>query len=312
MGTLVEATARFPAAAPAPSAARLDSALRSLIGEVEGQLSRFLPDSDVARLARAAGAWTPVGEHTLAVLGAALAAREATEGLFDPAPPGRDLGLMAGSAQARVEPPGGLDFGAIGKGYAADQALRLCLALGAEAALVAVGVSSISFHAPDGRRPWRIGVRAPGGGRREALGVLSLVTGAVATSSLDEQPGHIWDPRQEAPSSRADEAVGREAPDSFCLATSTLRDGAARRICQLSSAAVPAAAVDMAQATVVAPDGMTAEACSTALMLGGIPLAARLTDRLPDAAAVLVTTETVLVSAALRDAFTPGAQQRHS
>jgi thiamine biosynthesis lipoprotein len=165
-----------------------------------------------------------------------------------------------------VSGPGGLDLGAIGKGYAADQVIRLCLESGAEAAMVAVGVSSIAVAAPAGQCPWRLGVRSPGSGPNEALGVLEVRSGAVAASSMDEQPGHVADPR-----------TGRPA------------------------------ASDVRQATVAAPDGMVAEACATALLVGGTALAARLAGRLPEAACVLVTDAAVLVSPALRQAFHPGA-----
>jgi thiamine biosynthesis lipoprotein len=299
MGTLAQVTARFPDPLPAPDADRLAARIRSLLSGVEEQLSRFRPDSDTTRLGEAAGAWTRVGEHTAAVLRAALAAREFTEGLFDPAPRGRSFAVRpmaqlppASSAQptppraeaaasqpgagspaisrnaaappfeARLEPPGGIDFGAIGKGYAADLVLDLIRAAGAEAALVAVGVSSIAAWAAPAAAAWRIGVRSPAGASNEALGVLSLRTGAVATSSTNEQPGHLVDPR-----------TGQTA------------------------------SCDVTQATVVARCGTAAEACSTALMVGGTALAARLAERRPDAAVVLVTDAAVLVSPALRGVF---------
>jgi thiamine biosynthesis lipoprotein len=291
LGTLVEVAARFedpprPAEAfrqmhdAVPAA--LAAAARRLVEDIEAQLSRFREDSDVARLGRAGGAWAPVGNHTRAVLEAAAGLRAATEGLFDPAAPGRLFATRdrpepvpaacpaspsRWAGEARVEAPGGLDLGAIGKGYAADQLLRLCQEHGAAAAMAGVGVSSITLWAPPGQRPWRIGLRSPGGARDEALGVLELRQGAVAASSMDEKPGHVADPRDGRP-----------------------------------------AASDLRQATVLAPDGMLAEACSTALLVGGTALAARLAARLPEVACVLVTDAAVLVSPALRRSFQPGPQ----
>ncbi|MDR2380570.1 MAG: FAD:protein FMN transferase [Bifidobacteriaceae bacterium] len=349
MGTLVEATVCFGPNASGEAAAatqeQLAGALRRLIGEIEQELSRFQDDSDVAQLVRAYGAWTPVGTHTAVVLRRAIALREATDGLFDPAPPGRLIAVRpspptsppggAHRYEARLDgtdqhdpqysptgppggahhyearlggtdqhdprhsptgPPGGahryearlggidrrdssawglageapgaepplLDLGAIGKGYAADQALRLCLDLGATSALVAVGVSSIAAAAPRDHRPWRIGIRSPGAARDEALGVLEVHLGGVAASSTDEQPGHVRDPR-------------------------TLR----------------APADEVAQATVVAGSALVADAVSTALLVGGTALAARLAHRLPEAQTILVTKDSVLVSPALRASFRP-------
>jgi thiamine biosynthesis lipoprotein len=273
MGT----TVAFQAVGVPPAAA--EAAARDLVEQIEAQLSRFRPDSDISRLSRSAGAWIPVGEHTLAVLTAAIELRSATEGLFDPtagagpAPQPRpgaagspglvEVDLAAG--RARVDRP--VDLGAIGKGYAADQLIELARGLGAVAGFASVGVSSVSVF---GRRPaggpWRIGLRSPGEGANVSFGTINLTEGALATSGFDQQGRHIRDPR-----------TGRPAHS------------------------------EVLQVTVTAATGLVAEAYSTAIAVGGVSLAARLCEP-SEAGCVLVTAESVLVSANLRAAFTPGPQ----
>ncbi len=65
------------------AAAALGRAEQFLRG-AEARLSRFLPESDIARVNRAAGSPVHVSRLTLDIVGAALAAAEATGGLFDP------------------------------------------------------------------------------------------------------------------------------------------------------------------------------------------------------------------------------------
>ncbi|MDR2378316.1 MAG: FAD:protein FMN transferase, partial [Bifidobacteriaceae bacterium] len=208
MGTLVKVIFGGPMAATPGRRRQIAADLRQLIEQIEAELSIFRPDSDIARLNRQAGGWVAVGSHTAAALRAAARLRRATDGLFDPAMPGRALAVRpidpappdqaaahsadqaaAHSAEARLGPAGafgpaggragegqsrplGIDLGGIGKGYAADAALALCRRAGATSALVAVGASSI---AAAGQRPaggpWRVALRSPGGGRDQAFGV---------------------------------------------------------------------------------------------------------------------------------------------
>jgi thiamine biosynthesis lipoprotein len=247
-----------------------------LVEEIEAQLSRFRPDSDISRLNREPSRWLEVGAHTAAVLRAAVELRDLTGGLFDPAMPGRAIeveGQAGGPARARLGPvrrarpdgigrnwelgPSGIDLGGIGKGYAADTCLELCRRHGTESALVMVGVSSLAGAGErPGGGPWRIGLRSPGAGPDQSFGLVELAGGGLATSGLDEQRAHIIDPRN-----------GRPA-DSGLL-----------------------------QATVLAPTAIAAEAYSTALKVGGTaPAAAWPID------SILVTDTAIVVS--------PGAATR--
>ncbi len=93
-----------------------------------------------------------------------------------------------------------LDFGAIGKGMAADRGLAVLKAAGLGAALVDVGGDVALGDPPPGRDGWQIGV-APRGG--EVATIRTLRNCGVATSGLDVQYvlidsvryGHIIDPR---------------------------------------------------------------------------------------------------------------------
>lgn len=128
LGTLVEAAVFLPQAdalAHTTAAHQLDAA-REAIMRVERHLSRFLPDSDVARFnAAAAGSTVTVDRSTATVLGAAQQLCLLSHGVFDPtcgtAPDGwslarRQLTKHAGDAV--------LDLGGIAKGYAVDRAVR--------------------------------------------------------------------------------------------------------------------------------------------------------------------------------------------
>ncbi len=98
----------------------------------------------------------------------------------------------------------GIDLGAIGKGFAADEAARVLRAGGSRCGLVDVG-GTVRIWGGSGHR-WRIGVRDPAE-PGSLLGYLALGEGAVATSgnyfrARDGGGGplrHIFDPRTRRP-----------------------------------------------------------------------------------------------------------------
>lgn len=115
-----------------------------------------------------------------------------------------------------------LDLGAIGKGYAADQALRQLQSLGFASAMVDAGGDLALGLPPPGRRGWRVQIGA--GTDRERLLVLSRCS--VATSGDGYQfveidgirYSHIIDPRtgigvthQGSATVIADEAIRADA-----------------------------------------------------------------------------------------------------
>ncbi len=186
------------------------------IAASERALSRFDADSDLSLLNAAAGTWVEADERLFHAVSAAVAAREATGGRFDPTilpaliaagydrtfhelrP--RDAGDLAGwSAGAaidldsrgrriRLADGAAIDLGGIGKGLSATAALDTMRAAwpALPGALVDLGGDmAVCGLAPD-RGPWRIAVADPRTpGRR--LGVLAMTGGGVATSGRDRR-----------------------------------------------------------------------------------------------------------------------------
>ncbi len=95
-----------------------------------------------------------------------------------------------------------LDFGAIGKGYAADAALAALADLGIRRALVAASGDLAIGDPPPGRRGWTVGIDGPGESTDGFTRRLELCNAAVSTSGAREQNleaggvkySHIVDP----------------------------------------------------------------------------------------------------------------------
>ncbi len=156
---------------------------------LERRWSRFIPDSDLSRLADAAGQPITVADETITLLYAMLDGWRETERDFDPTllpaivaegygrsmlDPSRTTRLPE-SARARADleamhidghivtlPRGAaLDPGGIGKGLAADIIAADLMAAGAHGCLVEVGGDvRVTGEAPDGVA-WRIAVEDP-------------------------------------------------------------------------------------------------------------------------------------------------------
>jgi thiamine biosynthesis lipoprotein len=198
---------------------------------LEGLLSRFLPASELARLNRLGE--LEAGPDLLAVVEAALAARELTAGRFDPTvhdalvaagydrsfelvPTGGLAPVLVGSAcgggveidhpSARIRLDRGvkLDLGGIAKGYAADRALALLA--GAGPALVDAGGDIVVAG-----KPWHVGVDTA-----EGTITLELSNGAVATSGRDRRR---WAGRDGERHHLIDPATGRPAEGNLLRVT---------------------------------------------------------------------------------------------
>jgi thiamine biosynthesis lipoprotein len=186
-------------------AERADAALLAAEAEfarLEKLLSRFLPDSELSRLNR--GGELAAGPDQLAVVEAALTARDLTAGRFDPTvhdalvaagydrsfellPAGAGSPVLVGTtcgggvaidratASIRLDPGVRLDLGGIAKGYAADRALAILAEAGP--ALVDAG-GDIAVTG----RPWPVGVETSAG-----TITLELSDGALATSGRDRR-----------------------------------------------------------------------------------------------------------------------------
>ncbi|MDX6647434.1 MAG: FAD:protein transferase [Miltoncostaeaceae bacterium] len=208
-------------------------AVRGLFVEWERRLSRFLPESELSLLNGSAGAPVAVSPLLERVLARALAAAEATGGIYDPtlleqlralgydrsftelsgaptmpaAAPRADGGwrrIRLDRSRRRVVLPAGvgLDLGGIAKGMAVDAALELLRARGVETALVSAGGDLAVLGQPPGFAGWPIAV-----GGREGSWTVLLRGGAIATSSVARrrwrQDGrechHLVDPRTGEP-----------------------------------------------------------------------------------------------------------------
>jgi thiamine biosynthesis lipoprotein len=96
-----------------------------------------------------------------------------------------------------------LDLGGIGKGYSADQALKILRGRGINRALVAASGDIAIGDAPPGHAGWRIGIAAYGTRTNEVARYVQLRNAGVSTSGDSEQfieiggvrYSHIVDPR---------------------------------------------------------------------------------------------------------------------
>lgn len=221
-------------------------ALAAGLAEVENcarVLTRFDPTSDLSQLNAAAGTWVAVDRRLAAALRAAVEARDATDGRFDPTilpallaagydrtfdelthRPARELdGWRAGAeiaideerCRARVRRDSAVDLGGIGKGFSAARAVEAMRAAWPELPGCFAdlgGDLAFAGQPPDGDT-WRVAVadpRSPG----QTLATLAIAGGGVATSGRDRRrfgPGgalhHLIDPETGAPAERGPLAV---------------------------------------------------------------------------------------------------------
>ena len=196
-----------------PDATRAQRATDAAIADVrriEAKYSRYLPDSVTTRINQSAGGKTvAIDAETAALLHYADHCFTLSGGLFDITsgvlrrvwdfkrrpPQLPDAAALAATRKlvdwARVEWDGSsirlpqpgmeIDFGGIGKEYAADRAATICIEHGIRNGLVNLaGDVRVLGPQADGS-PWRIGIVDP---RRpeSSIAGLELATGAVATS----------------------------------------------------------------------------------------------------------------------------------
>ncbi len=189
--------------------------------QVERELSRFRPDSDLCRLNAAAGQPYRAGELLWQATIAAMDAARATDGVFDPtigraliqagydrsferlnqpsspsASPSLlldDANLGSGWQAVRLDPdqrtitlPPGvlLDLGGVAKGWAADRALDILRPLGP--ALVDAGGDLAVGDSPPGEPGWPIAIADPLS-PEDDLVLLALSNAGLATSGTDHR-----------------------------------------------------------------------------------------------------------------------------
>jgi thiamine biosynthesis lipoprotein len=218
--------------------ARARAALRAAHDEVrriEAKYSRYRPDSVISRINAAAGSLERIriDAETAALLAFSARLHELSGGLFDvtSGPLRHAWDFRAGreptdEALERLLPLVGwprvewdersvrlarrgmeLDFGGIGKEYAADRAQAVLAQAGIEHGLVNLAGDLRVLDARDAGRPWTIGIQHPRVADATCAGV-RLARGALATSGDYERffitPDgrrccHILDPRSGRP-----------------------------------------------------------------------------------------------------------------
>ena len=281
LGTLVKITLH---AQDEDEARAAFAAAFSRIRELDDILSDYKPASELSRLtSTAAGVDARSSRDLIRVLAASQDLAVATGGAFDITqgpvirlwrearasgrlPDGdalRKASARTGYNKLHVDQSVGtvrldeagmqLDVGAIGKGYAASEALAVLTSRGIGSALVAVSGDLAFSAAPPGTRGWRIDIHSTG----PAFGipsVLELTNAAVSTSGASEQ--HL--------------------------------DAASRRYSHIVDPATRAALTDDITVTVVAPHGLDADGLDTAASVLGVEKGLALIESRPDAAALIV------------------------
>jgi thiamine biosynthesis lipoprotein len=282
MGTLVRITVYAP---------DIDTARHAIgrgfdrIRELDALLSDYRADSELSQLAtQAVAAPVRVSADVFAVLEVAQQLAEQTDGAFDitlgpvvrlwrearrtgvlpdaealtdarTRTGWKKLHLDPAARTVRLAAPGmALDVGAIGKGYAATEALRAIEATGVSSALVAISGDLAFGAAPPGRRGWRVALSAVPASADDVPRVLELTHAAVSTSGNEAQ--HL--------------------------------DVDGRRYSHVVDPASGMGLVDDVTVTVIAPHGVLADGLDTAMSVLGPERGLALIERHPDAAGLLV------------------------
>jgi len=279
MGTLVRLVLYAPDQATASTAAR---AAFDRVAKLDAALSDYRDSSEVSLLARVAGGPSvAVGPDLFAVLERAQEVARRSGGAFDvtvgplvrlwrrtlrtgdwPDPERREEALLSVGIEkvhldrtartVRLDRAGmRIDLGGIAKGYAGDQVLRVLRARRGSRALVAVGGDVVAGEAPPGEAGWVVAI-APD--EEAAAGErLLLRRAAVSTSGDSEQ----W----------------------------VERDGV--RYSHILDPRTGIGLTGRRRATVVAPEGVTADSLATAACVLGPAEAVALVEATPGAAAVV-------------------------
>ncbi|MEY4174834.1 MAG: hypothetical protein RI900_1999 [Actinomycetota bacterium] len=264
--------------------------------ELERWWSRFLPDSDITRANQSAGTPVPVHPDTQAVVARGIEAWRQTNGLFDitlladllrmgytnsivdnsPAPkvaahrsgttPEIVVDYEAGTL---LVPAGsGIDLGGIGKGMAADIVAEELIEQGATGAVVNVGGDLVVLGTPSTDMSWLLGIENPLDPPNH-VAHLRVVAGGAATSGTSQRHWTAAD----------GSTVHHIVHPSRNRSSNT----------------------DVLAATVLAADAATAEAFSTAVMMGDRWQGIALVEQVGLAALLVCDDGEILRSSTLKD-----------
>jgi thiamine biosynthesis lipoprotein len=297
MGTLVRITVYTASPDEAREAFRAGF---DRIRELDDTLSDYKPDSELSEITgRAVQRPARISDDLLTVLSAAQALAEETNGAFDVtegpvvrlwrdarktgrvpdaealaearARSGfRHLHLDARDRTVKFDIPGmALDVGAIGKGYAASEALEVITGHGIRSALVAVSGDLAFSGAPPGQRGWRIQIHSEDARLPGVPSTLELTNAAVSTSGASEQ--HL--------------------------------DANGRRYSHVIDPASGMGLVNDITVTVVAPDGLEADGLDTAASVLGAERGLALVEAHRDTAALILQRSNGRVTASASSRF---------
>jgi FAD:protein FMN transferase len=283
MGTLVRITVYTPDEQAARDAFR---AAFDRIRELDRILSDYRADSELNEITRiAVGRAVPASEDLFVVLQKAQELAAATGGAFDvtqgpvirlwrdarktahvPSAAAlqeaagrsgfRKLHLQSDQRTVMLDMAGmALDVGAVGKGYAASEAIEVLTELGVRSALVAVSGDLAFSNAPPGQRGWRINIHSEGTTTTAIPSVLELANLAVSTAGSSEQ--HV------------------------------VIDG--RRYSHIIDPSSRMGLEDDLTVTVIARHGLDADGLDTAVSVLGVERGLTLIESVPDAAALVTS-----------------------
>jgi thiamine biosynthesis lipoprotein len=216
---------RFAASENAIACDGIRAAIEQRLARIVAEMSQWEPASLLSAFNRApAGTWFTLPRDFAAVMNAALAVAEQSDGAFDPTH-GRAAAVLGYGAAAMTRPPlpteleeafssagwrrlafdratlrlrqpGGLwlDFSGIAKGYAVDAVADLLAATGFADALVEIGGELTGRGLrPDGQ-PWWVDLEAPPDAALPPIRI-GLHEQAIATSGDYVRGAHTIDPR---------------------------------------------------------------------------------------------------------------------
>lgn len=273
--------------------------------KLEHLLSRFLPESDISRINRSAGArQEKISAEAFKILSCAVECSRISKGLFDitlgpltdlwdykhgiePPESSRiekvltlvnynDIELDAAKKTAGLKNSGqSIDLGGIGKGFASDRFMEIFQGYGITSAFSNIGGNVSTLGSKPEGSPWIVGIRHPRG--EGLLGAVAVTGKAVVTSGdyeryfLDKEGRrfhHILNP-----------VTGYPAESGLI------------------------------SVTIVADSAMIADALSTAVFVAGPMMGLALIEKYPGTEAILMDTKLgVYVTRGLRQCFRASAE----